>query len=99
CGSQSGVLNIYSWGQWGDVSERFAGHPESVESIVPISESVICTGSFDGMIRVVQIQPNKLLGIVGEHEENGVGVPVEQMSLSFDNSFLASSSHDQVVKF
>lgn len=51
CGTQSGVLNIFSWGDWGDVSDRYPGHPESVESIVAISDSVIITGSSDGLIR------------------------------------------------
>lgn len=46
---------------------RTTGHPESVEAIVKLDEDTIATGSSDGMIRVVAIQPNKLLGVLGEH--------------------------------
>eukprot|EP01102_Stenamoeba_stenopodia_P002080 TRINITY_DN1183_c0_g3_i1.p1 TRINITY_DN1183_c0_g3~~TRINITY_DN1183_c0_g3_i1.p1 ORF type:complete len:474 (+),score=167.90 TRINITY_DN1183_c0_g3_i1:77-1498(+) len=100
CGSQGGIINIFSWGQWGDISDRFPGHPDSIDCILPVdNDGVVLTGSFDGLIRVVQIQPNKLLGVVGEHEENGIGIPIEHMSFSHDRSFLASTSHDQIVKF
>ena len=36
-GTQSGVLAIFSWGMWGDMSDRFIGHPQSVESLVKVS--------------------------------------------------------------
>lgn len=29
-GSQSGVINLFSWGHFKDCSDRFPGHPESV---------------------------------------------------------------------
>lgn len=51
CGSQDGILSIYSWGKWADLSDRFPGHPESIETMVPLSEDVILTGSSDGLIR------------------------------------------------
>ncbi|KAJ1467689.1 hypothetical protein T484DRAFT_1645278, partial [Baffinella frigidus] len=41
CGSQSGVLSIFSWGHWGDVSDRMPGHPQSVESMVKIDEDTV----------------------------------------------------------
>jgi WD40 repeat protein len=45
---------------------------------------------------VVQIQPNSLLGVLGEHEDE---CPIEQLALSRDKLFVASCSHDQTVKF
>ena len=42
-----------------------------------------------------QIQPNKLLGVIGEHD----GYPVEHIALSHDRAFLSSCSHDNTVKF
>jgi len=95
CGSQGGILNIFSWGNWGDISDRFPGHPESIDTIVDLSEDIICTGSSDGLIRVVSILPNRLLGVVGEHEE----FPIERLDVSRDNNLLASCSHDNTVKF
>lgn len=34
CGSQSGVINLFSWGHFKDCSDRFPGHPESVSAAV-----------------------------------------------------------------
>lgn len=87
-------MNIFSWDDWGDVSDRFPGHPESIDTIVTLTDEVILTGSSDGLIRVINIHPNKLLGVIGEHDE----FPVERLSLSRDESFLASCSHDCTVK-
>ena len=51
CGGGVGTLNIFSWGEWGDISDRFPGHPMSIDACVPISDSVVCTGSIDGLVR------------------------------------------------
>lgn len=51
CGTGEGALNIYSWGEWGDLSDRFPGHPQSVDACVAISDNVVVTGSIDGIIR------------------------------------------------
>eukprot|EP00741_Cyanophora_paradoxa_P004151 tig00000769_g4032.t1 len=95
CGSQEGILQIWSWGDFGDVSDRFPGHPQSIDTIAKIDEDVICTGSSDGLIRVVSVHPNKLLGVVGEHGE----FPIERVALSGDKRVLGSCSHDNTVKF
>lgn len=50
-GSQEGVLNIYSWGDWGDCTDRFIGHPNSIDTICKIDENTVATGSSDGIIR------------------------------------------------
>lgn len=92
-GTQEGVLDIFSWGDWGDCSDRFPGHPSSVESMVVVDEDTVCTASSDGIIRIVSVHPNKMLGIVGEHGE----FPIEGLSLSHDKTLLASCSHDQTV--
>jgi len=95
CGTQDGVLALFSWEQWADISDRFPGHPKSIDTMVKIDEDTIITGSSDGLIRVVQIFPNKLLGVIGEHEE----FPIERIRLSRDNKYLGSCSHDNTVKF
>ncbi|KAG0266412.1 WD domain repeat-containing protein 55 [Actinomortierella ambigua] len=94
-GSQEGILNIYSWGDWGDCTDRFLGHPNSIDTICKIDEDTVVTGSSDGLIRVIDILPNKFQGIVGEHEN----YPIECLRLSHDRTFLASSSHDDTVRF
>ncbi|CAG8454110.1 14633_t:CDS:10 [Ambispora leptoticha] len=95
-GSQEGILNLFSWGNWGDCSDRFPGHPNSIDTIVKITEDLICTGSSDGIIRAVGILPNKFKGVIGDH---GDDMPIERIRLSYDQNYLASCSHDNTVKF
>jgi len=94
CGTTSGVLNIYSWGYWNDCSDRFPGHPESVTGIVAFDEETVLTGSSDGLIRVLNIQPNKMLGVLGEHSD----FDMERLALTRDKKSLASISHDHTLK-
>ena len=56
---QSGTVGIFSWGDFGDVSDRLLGHPESVDAMVALSDDIVVTGSSDGMVRVVGVHPNK----------------------------------------
>ncbi|KNC87037.1 hypothetical protein SARC_00847 [Sphaeroforma arctica JP610] len=51
CGTQEGIISIFSWGQWGDCSDRFPGHPLSIDTILPLTEGICLTGSSDGLIR------------------------------------------------
>lgn len=95
CGSQSGVLALWSWGYWNDCSDRFPGHPESVDALVKFDEDTIITGSSDGLLRVINILPNKLLGVLGAHADD---MPVERLALAGDKAVLASMSHDSCVK-
>lgn len=44
---------------WNDCSDRFPGHPSSVDAIVKYDDDLIITGSADGLIRVLSILPNK----------------------------------------
>ena len=94
CGSQGGVLNIWSFGTWGDVSDRFPGHPDSIDCMVKIDESTLVTGSSDGLLRVCSILPDKFIGVLGDHE----GFPVEELELNSERTILASLSHDNKVR-
>ncbi|GBG83736.1 hypothetical protein CBR_g37537 [Chara braunii] len=94
CGTQDGLLLIYAWGTWSEFSDRFPGHPSSVDALVKVDEDTILTGSSDGLIRVVSIVPNKMLGVIGEHSD----YPIERLGYSFDKRFIASASHDRSVK-
>ncbi len=93
-GSQTGILNIFNYGQWEDISDRFPGHPSSIDAMIKVDEETLLTGSSDGIVRIIGILPNKMLGLVGEHGE----MPVERMALSGDNQFLATASHDRTIK-
>ncbi|KAG8197966.1 hypothetical protein JTE90_020341 [Oedothorax gibbosus] len=94
-GAGDGSLNIFNWGEFGNISDRFPGHPQAVDSMVVLSDDVIVTGCEDGKIRAVQLFPNRFLGVLGSHN----GFTVEKLSLTFDKSMVASASHDCIVKF
>lgn len=94
-GAGDGSLNIFNWGEFGAISDRFPGHPGSVECMQVISDDIVCTGCEDGKVRAVQIFPTRFLGVLGHHN----GFTVEALSLTHDSALLASSSHDQNIKF
>jgi len=96
CGTQTGALVIWSWGRWGDSTDRALGHPESVDAILAVGDDVLCTGSSDGLLRVVKVQPGiDLIGVLGDHD----GFPVERLAVNRDASLVASLSHDSIVRF
>jgi len=95
CGSQTGVLCIFSWGDFGDQKDRITGHPMSVDALVKVAEDGVITGSSDGMIRVVAVHSiehgSAIIGNIGEHGED----PIERLALSADGELIASASHGQ----
>ncbi|KAJ1870758.1 WD domain repeat-containing protein 55 [Coemansia sp. RSA 990] len=94
-GETDGVVGIFSYGQFGDVSDRFPGHPQSIDSICKLTEDLCVTGSSDGLLRIVQLFPHKLVGVAGDHQ----ALPVEKVALSYEQQWLASCSHDHMVHF
>nr|XP_046236102.1 WD repeat-containing protein 55 [Scatophagus argus] len=95
CGSSEGTIYIFNWNGFGATSDRFALKAESVECIVPVTDSIMCTASMDGYIRGINLLPNRVIGCIGQH----VGEPIEELAKSWDSRFLASSAHDQLIKF
>ncbi|NXJ84398.1 WDR55 protein, partial [Trogon melanurus] len=95
CGSSEGTVYLFNWDGFGAASDRFALRAESVDCMVPITDSIVCVGSMDGVIRAVNILPNRVLGCVGQH----LGEPIEQLAVASDGRLLASCAHDQKVKF
>ncbi|XP_019852679.1 PREDICTED: WD repeat-containing protein 55-like isoform X1 [Amphimedon queenslandica] len=97
-GDAEGVLGIFTWGLWGDVIDRYplTLRSQSIDSSIQISDSVVCAGGLDGIIRVVQILPNKTICELGRHHGSECSYPVEELRLSHDKTHLLSSSYDQV---
>lgn len=59
-GSQLGILTLWDRQRgWADSIDRIPGHPASVETLVALTEDIVATGSEDGLVRVMQVQPNK----------------------------------------
>jgi WD40 repeat protein len=96
CGTGQGVLSLFSWGVWGDVSDRFPGHPASIDALLKVDEDTLLTGSSDGMIRVVQIQPDKLIGILGDDHDGGF--PIEKLAFNANRDFVGSVTHDNFIR-
>jgi len=46
-----------------------------VDCLWKVDESTVVTSSSNGLVRVVSIQPNKVLGVLGDHDD----FPVEGM--------------------
>lgn len=95
CGSTEGTIYIFNWNGFGATSDRFAVQAESVDCIVPITDSILCAASMDGVIRAISIMPNRVVGSIGQH----LGEPIEEIARSRDTRFLASCAHDQLIKF
>jgi hypothetical protein len=56
-----GILSVWDRSKgWRDCMDRIPGHPHSIETIVPLSDDIVATGSSDGMIRLVSILPSSL---------------------------------------
>lgn len=95
CGTAEGVLAVFSYGVWGDVSDRFPGHPASIDALLKVDEDTVLTGSSDGLIRVVSIHPDKLIGVLGDNHE---GFPIEKLQFTADRSHVGSVTHDNYIR-
>jgi len=94
-GTQLGILSIFNRSAgYGDCVDRVPGHPHSIDALAALTDDVVATGSSDGLIRLVQILPSKLLGVIGDHGE----FPVERIKINQNKTWLGSVSHDEVVK-
>ncbi|KAI8804662.1 WD40-repeat-containing domain protein [Cladochytrium replicatum] len=98
-GTEEGVLEIFSWGDWGDCTDRFPGHPSSIDSICKIGEDTIATGAGDGVIRLIGLFPNRLIGVIGAHGDDDSYFPIERLQLCHDGRWLGSCSHGPVIRF
>ena len=96
CGTQDGVLALWSWGTWGDISDRYprATSGSSIDALLKLDESTLLTGSSDGLLRVVSLHPNKVIGALGQHD----GFPIEGMEFSATRQFVGSISHDNYIR-
>lgn len=95
CGTQTGTLLLYSWGFFKDCSDRFVDLcPNPVDALLKFDEDRLVTGSYNGLISLVGILPNRIIQPIAEHSE----YPVERLAFSHDKKILGSISHDQILK-
>ena len=93
-GSQQGILSLFSYNIWNDISDRFPGHPQSIDALLKIDEDTVLTGSSDGLVRAVQLLPNMLLGVLGSHDN----FPIEDLGWSANRKMVGSISHDEYIR-
>jgi len=85
---------IFAWDEWENPKDSYAGHPHSVDNMLKIDEDTLISGSSDGLLRLVQIHPNKFLGLLGDHDD----FPVEDIQFSHDKRLLGSLSYDNSIR-
>ena len=60
-----------------------------------VDEDTIITGSSDGVLRIVQIHPDELLGVFGDND----GFPCEKLKVCAGNKkAIGSISHDNLIR-
>lgn len=92
-GSSKGNLYTYNWGQFGYHCDKFP-HKSSMSDMIPITDRIACVAGEEGIIRAVHIAPFRNLGVVGQHN-----MPIESMDINHSGELIASSSHNNDVRF
>ena len=80
-------LHIFSWGIWGDETDRFPKHPGAIQCLQSWDQNHVITGSSDGQIRVIQILPNRIVDESQVFESS-----VE--AVSHNDRYIAAITHD-----
>ena len=101
-GCADGSLYLFRWGAAASDGgferhdDLFRGHPDAVNGLVSVTDTVVVTACEDGALRAVHLYPHRFVGTVGHHEG---GFGVEKVDVSGDGGIVASASHDQRIKF
>jgi WD repeat-containing protein 55 len=77
-------------------------HPHSVDalcalpSIYPSSSNTILTGSSDGLLRVIELLPTRLVGVIADHGD----FPIERIAIDRggEGRWIGSVGHDEVLR-
>ena len=89
------MLNIFTWDNWGDISDRIPVQEEvSVDTVLCYSEDILVLGCMDGVIRATSLFPHKPLTHIGDHSDNSI----EALCLSHDEQEILSIGHDYFVR-
>nr|CAH7729861.1 unnamed protein product [Callosobruchus chinensis] len=93
-GSSKGKLYLYNWGEFGLHSDAFPGPKTAINALVPVTENIVITACEDGNLRATHLFPHRHLGIAGQHS-----LSVENIDICNTGKFIASSSHDNEIRF
>ena len=72
-GSGEGTLYLFNQGSYGYHSDQYPGHPDSINSLLSVTDNVVLTGCEDGSIRAVHLFPHRFIGNVSNAQTGGGG--------------------------
>lgn len=93
-GSSKGNFYTFNWGEFGYHNDAFSGPSTPISLMIPITERIAITAGEEGVIRAMHLVPGRVLGIVGQHQ-----LAVETMDICNDGEYIATSSHDNDIRF
>ncbi|EDV43251.1 uncharacterized protein Dana_GF18399 [Drosophila ananassae] len=93
-GTSKGKLYSYNWGSFGYHCDMYPGIKSPISLMIPITDRIACVAGEDGNIRACHITPYRNLGVVGQHN-----MPIEALDVNSTGELLASSSHNNDVRF
>lgn len=93
-GSSKGNFYTFNWGEFGYHNDAFSCPLTPISFMIPITERIAITAGEEGIIRAMHLVPGRILGVVGQHS-----LAVEAMDICNSGEFIASSSHDNDIRF
>ncbi|GJQ12668.1 hypothetical protein GpartN1_g4459.t1 [Galdieria partita] len=93
-GTLEGDLIMFEWRLWDKLLDNCKGHPDAIGDICNIDNDTLLTGSDDGLLRLVNIHPNQMIGVVGVPFE----LPIEKLILEPVFKTLICSSYESFVR-
>lgn len=93
-GTSKGKLYTFNWGEFGYHCDAYPAFKTGINAMVPVTQRMAVLGCEDGLLRAANTVPGKQLGIVGQHS-----MAVETMDICNTGEYIASSSHDNDIRF
>uniref|UniRef100_A0A0K8WLR3 WD repeat-containing protein 55 homolog n=1 Tax=Bactrocera latifrons TaxID=174628 RepID=A0A0K8WLR3_BACLA len=93
-GTSKGRLYTFNWGQFGYHCDMYPGINTPISEMIPITDRIACVAGEEGIIRACHIAPFRNLGVVGQHN-----MPIENLDVCNSGELIASSSHNNDVRF
>lgn len=93
-GTSKGKLYTFNWGEFGYHIDMYPAFKTGINKLIPVTQRMGVMGCEDGLLRAANTVPGKQLGIVGQHT-----MAVETMDICNTGEFIASSSHDNDIRF
>lgn len=93
-GTSKGNFYTFNWNQFGYHCDSFSGPTSPISKMIPITERIAITAGEEGILRAMHMVPGRVLGVVGQHS-----LAVEAMDINSSGEIIASSSHDNDIRF